>query len=230
MKGRAMIQIWKRLKKENAGFTLVELMVTLMLVAILIGMSVAGIVQYQRWASWQQQEQYAKTLYTAAQSALTQYEMNGRSDELQIDTAHKGAGYGVICENNQMQVTLVTDAGVIADPSAIWSNGSASGTLYYLVGTPADYQAYKSGSGSAQQKLLYEIFDAYLYDKSILTEGCVSLEYDPNAGMVYSVLYSSRADGFSYGSGGSGMIDASVRTRDKRKNAGDGMSFGCYGV
>ena len=48
-------------------------MVTMVLVGILLGASAAGIFYYQKWSVWQRQEHYARTLFLAAQSGMTQY-------------------------------------------------------------------------------------------------------------------------------------------------------------
>ena len=66
--------ILQRIKeKQGEAFTLVELMVTMVLVGILLGASAAGIFYYQKWSVWQRQEHYARTLFLAAQSGMTQY-------------------------------------------------------------------------------------------------------------------------------------------------------------
>ena len=59
--------------------------------------------------------------------------------------------------------------GQVVNVSTIWKNddGQTTSNLYYVTGTPADYKAYKNGSADASHTLLYDIFDAYLYDKSI---------------------------------------------------------------
>lgn len=55
--------ILQRIKESKGGFTLVELMVTMVLVGILLGASAAGIFYYQKWSVWQRQEHYARTLW-----------------------------------------------------------------------------------------------------------------------------------------------------------------------
>ena len=71
----------KKLKENKKGFTLVELMVTMVLVGILLGASAAGIFYYQKWSVWQRQEHYARTLFLAAQSGMTQYSTDKHLEE-----------------------------------------------------------------------------------------------------------------------------------------------------
>ena len=113
-------------------------------------------------------------------------------------------------------------------------DGQTTSNLYYVTGTPADYKAYKNGSADASHTLLYDIFDAYLYDKTLLANGCVSVEFDARDGLVYSVLYSDRVEALSYTGCTSTMANIVNRSKENRKGSGSdnstGLCFGYYGA
>ena len=81
---------------------------------------------------------------------------------------------------------------------------------------------------------MYDIFDAYLYDKTLLANGCVSVEFDARDGLVYSVLYSDRVEALSYTGCTSTMANIVNRSKENRKGSGSdnstGLCFGYYGA
>ena len=225
--------ILQRIRKSKGGFTLVELMVTMVLVGLLIGASAAGIFYYQKWAVWQRQEHYARTLFLAAQSGMTQYSTDKRLEAFEKEAQTSAQE---IVRQNQLLIPITDETGQTVSVSSIWKNddGQTSSDLYYVTGTPADYQAYKSGNADAAHALLYDIFDAYLYDKTLLSQGCISVEFDAHDGLVYSVLYSDRADELSYGSCNNKIANIVNRSKENRKGNGSenstGVCFGYYGA
>lgn len=209
-------------------------MVTLVLAGLLLGGTAAGIIYYQRWAVWQRQENYARTLYVAAQAALTQYSVDGRLEELEKKASGSASA---IVRNNELLISVTDENGTAVSVSEIWTGSTDNGqteNLYYIEGTPADYRAYCSGSADGLHELLYQLFDAYLYDKSVLAAGCVSVEFDAGAGLVYSVLYSDRAAELSYGSCSETTANIANRSESNRRGSGNenstGLCFGYYGA
>ena len=84
----------KNLRKNNSrkGFTLVELIVTLAILAIVLSASIFGIVAYQKYANYKRNNEYARTIFAAAQSGLTHYKASGELEDLQEllkDTGHE---------------------------------------------------------------------------------------------------------------------------------------------
>ena len=208
-------------------------MVTMVLVGILLGASAAGIFYYQKWSVWQRQEHYARTLFLAAQSGMTQY-----STDKHLEAFDKEAQTSAqaIVRQNKLLVPITDENGQVVNVSTIWKNddGQTTSNLYYVTGTPADYKAYKNGSADASHTLLYDIFDAYLYDKTLLANGCVSVEFDARDGLVYSVLYSDRVEALSYTGCTSTMANIVNRSKENRKGSGSdnstGLCFGYYGA
>lgn len=209
-------------KNSKKGFTMVEMVVTLVVLSILLAVSVGSVIGWRAYAEFKKQNEYAQTLYTAAQMQLTEYSANGRLDY--VENIMETAGTELTALNS---ITL--DDGSKASEDSIW-NHSQSSDLYYIIATKEDYKKYKNSVDGVSEsvKLLYDMLDNYLYDKSIL-EATVCLEFDPSEGLVYSVLYSERAENFEYNDENeneSDTIDISDRTNHTRRE----KMLGYYGV
>ena len=57
--------------RNQGGYTLVELIVVICIVLILAGGAVFGVMTWIRWSQFKEQNEYAKTLFSAAQNHLT---------------------------------------------------------------------------------------------------------------------------------------------------------------
>ena len=60
-------------KKNNKGFTLVEMIVVLAILVILLSTSVMGLLAWQDWADFNRENEYAQSLFIAAQNQLCVY-------------------------------------------------------------------------------------------------------------------------------------------------------------
>ncbi|MCR5232781.1 MAG: prepilin-type N-terminal cleavage/methylation domain-containing protein, partial [Lachnospiraceae bacterium] len=69
--------------KDNRGFTLVELIVVIVIIAILAGLTVGGILAWRDWADFNRENEYAETLFVAAQNQLNDYSASGRLEAMQ---------------------------------------------------------------------------------------------------------------------------------------------------
>ena len=67
----------KNIFKSNDGFTLVEMIVTFLVLGILLSVSVMSLVAWQDWADFNRENEYAETLFLAAQNQLSEYSENG---------------------------------------------------------------------------------------------------------------------------------------------------------
>ena len=73
-------------KKQNKGFTTVELIIVIVLIMILAGGLIFGITRWVEWAQFKRQNEYARTLFVAAQNQLTEYSESGQLEVLRERT------------------------------------------------------------------------------------------------------------------------------------------------
>ena len=209
------------MKSNNKGFTLVELIVAFIILMILSSIGLVGVLAYQDYADFKRQNSYSQTLFVAAQSKLTSYSVRGELDRLQEVSKEK-----VYLD------TIITPSGKPASESGE-GEGAKKSTIYCLTGTKETYQKYLAGeydgktdAESMGYRLLYDIFDEYLYDKTIL-EAAIALEYNPREGLVYGVLYSDKKASFTYtASNKNGRVNICDRREDYRSE----YMIGYYGL
>ncbi len=209
------------MKNNNKGFTLVELVVSFVILLIIVSMGIVGVLAYQDFADFKRQNNYAQTLFVAAQSKLTAKSVRGEEWEIQ-----EMPGEVLLLD------TLITPDAKSATGSGR-ADGTKSDTIYYLTGTKAAYQKYKAGEYEGKNdpesrgyQTLYDMFDEYLIDKTIL-EAAVALEYNPGKGLVYGVLYSDKNESFTYTAvNKNGRVNVCDRREDYRSE----YMIGYYGL
>ena len=218
--------------RQSGGFTTVELIVVIAIVMILAGFVATGLVKWIEWSHFKQENERARSIFVAAQNQLNEYAAGGSLEELQQTLRGRDGTY-----ENLVPLELLTDTeGNQYDLETIlkkvWPESADKGQyagkyredICYLMGTAQDYQDYLAGRASAQVRVLYDMLTSYLYDTSLLN-AAVCIEFTPGDGQVFSVLYSSRQDGFSYDDG-DGRTNISNRTADYRRS----LLVGYYGV
>lgn len=211
----------EKVTKKNAGFTMVELIVSFAIMMILVSLSVGGILAYQDYADYKRQNSYAQTLFSAAQTKLTDYSVWGQMEKLE-EVALNPLDLG----------TVITPDGTLASESRNGENVKESG-VYYLIGNRESYELYRSGElagksdpDSKSAQALYEILDEFLFDETILN-ACIAIEYSPENGQVYSVLYSDKCSEFTYvGTTKNGRVNILDRQEDYRNK----YMVGYYGL
>ena len=228
-----------RRSRNQGGYTLVELIVVICIVLILAGGAVFGVMTWIRWSQFKEQNEYAKTLFGAAQNYLTEYSENGQLEMFQkvlaVDDGYK----------NKVDIKELKDInGDVYDEKKLdilWPSSADKtdkekyrGEICYLKGnrdTYKQYQDYKAGNGEKPQDeiiALYEMLLPYVYDTSILN-AAVCVEFTPKDGQVFAVLYSNKNDEFEYNSANSntrGTVDITNRKTSIRKE----RMVGYYGV
>ena len=175
---------------RRGGFTLVELVVVIVILLILTGGIVIGVMKWINWSNFKRQNEYAQTIFVAAQNQLTEYSANGQLPSLQAALSDGGDAY-----RNTLDVTALKDSdGNSYQMSEVWPESSKDttrpnasryqGTICSLIGTSEDYQAYLEGTAGEDATLLYDLLSSYLYDVSILN-ATVCLEFTPEDGQVF---------------------------------------------
>ena len=158
--------------RKSSGFTMVELMVVLAIMAILAALVGGGLIAYTRLARFEKNEANARTLFQTAQIALTRRDTAGELDDF------------------RQKVLLNGQAGAHFDPAAQKADELNKNiyALYYDKVTDAD----------SDNELLRELLGDYIYDDSLLN-AAICVEIDAASGQVYSVFYDTNADKLRFG-------------------------------
>ena len=215
------------MRRDNQGFTLVEMVVTLVVLSIMLSLSIGGLLAWQDWSDFQKENEYAQTLYIAAQNQLSEFSADGRLAELQESLSgglvddKTGNQYEAVGLNLTDSVSLLKDTdGVAYSLDALYpeSIGKDNVKMYQdeivsLRAKTGDYQLYLDDpdglkASNPEAYWVFELLGAYVYDTSILNgsrEGdgsgngaAICVEITPENGQVFSVLYSDRNDRFIY--------------------------------
>lgn len=213
--------------RDDHGFTLVEMVVTLVVLSIMLSLSVSGLLAWQDWSDFQKENEYAQTLYIAAQNQLSEFSADGRLAELQESLSgglvddKTGNQYEAVGLNLTDSLSLLKDTdGVAYSLDALYpeSVGKDNVKKYQdeivsLRAKTGDYQLYLDDpdglkASNPEAYWVFELLGAYVYDTSILNgsrEGdgsgngaAICVEITPENGQVFSVLYSDRNDRFIY--------------------------------
>lgn len=185
--------------RRSSGFTMVELMVVLAIMAILAALVGGGLIAYTRLARFEKNEANARTLFQTAQIALTRRDTAGELDDF------------------RQKVLLNGQAGAHFDPAAGEENEETRKqkadelnkniyALYYDKVTDDD----------SDNELLRELLGDYIYDDSLLN-AAICVEIDAASGQVYSVFYDTNADKLRFGET-NGATNIYNRSYDHRRH------------
>lgn len=194
----------QRKKCGKGGFTLVELVVTLVILSILFAIAVPSLLGYIHLSQFRKNESYAKTMYLSAESELTYLRTGGEWESFCSKVKKEGALNQSFDESDEDRKKLV-------------------GRIY---GIRLDAGEYAEGELSGDGALVGALLSQDTYDKSVLN-AAICIEIDVESGQVYSVFYGTNCKGLYYGSNedskpadmsGSWLdIDYSKRDRDTRR-------------
>lgn len=200
----------RRNKIGKKGYTLVEAMVVLVIIGIIASIAIGGLTMYQRYAAFKKNNEYAQTLFSAAQAALSHAKASGQLEELGEELKSGEALSGELKK------------GMIINGTN-FDKRAADGGLYFLC-----YKKSGEIAGGAH-KILYDMLEPYVYDDTILNAS-YCIEFDAVDGTVLGVLYSDRAKGFSYDGGSTTEAKETVHIANREKEARKKILLGYYGV
>lgn len=194
----------QRKKCGKGGFTLVELVVTLVILSILFAIAVPSLLGYIHLSQFRKNESYAKTMYLSAESELTYLRTGGEWESFCSKVKKEGVLNQSFDESDEDRKKLV-------------------GRIY---GIRLDAGEYAEGELSGDGALVGALLSQDTYDKSVMN-AAICIEIDVESGQVYSVFYGTNCKGLYYGSNedskpadmsGSWLdIDYSKRDRDTRR-------------
>ena len=193
----------KKKTRRSSGFTMVELMVVLAIMAILAALVGGGLIAYTRLARFEKNEANARTLFQTAQIALTRRDTAGELDDF------------------RQKVLLNGQAGAHFDPAALTPTGEENAGTRQQKADELNKNIYalyydKVTDTDSDNELLRELLGDYIYDDSLLN-AAICVEIDAASGQVYSVFYDTNADKLRFGKT-NGATDIFDRSYDHRRH------------
>ena len=222
--------------KNNNGFTLVEMIVTFLVLGILLAVSVMSLVAWQDWADFNRENEYAETLFLAAQNQLSEYSSNGTLSDFS-ERAYKEAYGNKVDLNSIYYAEGQTFTAELKQENSVWVSKNA-GTLCYAMADKGDYKKYLAGeeTESPTAAIAFELLESYVYDVSILNE-TICIEFSLEDGQVFSAFYTDKFtskdetdyEAFEYNNSNEalrGLVNIATRYESYRKD----RMVGYYGV
>lgn len=196
---------------KNGGFTLIELIVVMAVMALLTAVSAGAYFSYQTYGEYRRNNEYARTVFLAAQASLAHVRMAGTLEELE----------------EKMQQLLERNAdGAGAEGQGLQESGCKE--MYYLMAeqTQAGSETGKDSAGA----LLWEILEDYL-PEDYLGGSALCVELNLREGIVQGVFCCDRAERLVYGESddtalGLGRMGSRRNDGDYRKK----YALGYYGA
>ena len=185
-------------KKRKKGFTLTELIVVLVIIAIIAAVAVPFFINYWKKAEFRKNEENAKTVYLAAESRLTYYRSSGRWEAFQKEIKQ-----------------AVRDGNSEKAEKAVFKDEKDSGLNDRIYTIKLNKEAENQ---TKKNNLVLELLDDYTYDKGFF-DASIAIEIDIESGEVYSAFYGSRCKGLNYKSGDEdGYLTMQKRSYDSRSS------------
>ncbi|MCR5282987.1 MAG: type II secretion system GspH family protein [Lachnospiraceae bacterium] len=182
-----MKRFWKGLKNRICkadGFTLIEMVVVLTVMSIMMAATVWGVTGWIAHFEYVSSEEKARTVYLAAQSALSSAESRGVLD--------------AYMEQLKPQMIPIPEARKSALGLPVTPDNEGKKHEYgYMLVKQGDFVRARSGESGADS-LLYNVLSGYISDSQQL-DGSIVVEFDLTAQKVYSAFYSGWATSIGYG-------------------------------
>ena len=231
---------------KNAGFTLVEMIVVLIILGILASIAVYGISAYIDMTRYNSNMENAESIYQSAQSTLNHMSENGTLDawaeKILGEKGIKGDGDAGIGTPSQYEIDN-------PDPSNIFNKGFFELFPYSMPDAHPGESAhmryavtFTPGASDDQSKCVRELLDPDFKSTDIFS-GVITIEFDVEKSLdtsgnlrlsasVYSVFYDSKRTSWSGNAFKDGNV-TTVPTRDeeyRRNTSLIGYVFGTNGT
>ena len=203
-----------RRKINNAGFTLVEMIVVLVLITILLGVASIGIIAFQDQARRMKLDDTAENIFTAAQARMTRMYTSGDlkhwrkllqgdngkyPDELKVPVINLAADSSFVPDSRYITKSLMPSEtedgrvmntqGMLQDSASIWGDYSEDNVLISLNAKAGDYDKYLTSPGSLPPDtlFLFALLTENITDPEILN-CAICMEVAPEDAQVFSAF------------------------------------------
>lgn len=159
-------------KNSKKGFTLTELVVVLVILAIVAAVAIPFAMKYIKLAEFRENEANAKTIYLAAESELTWYRTSGKWKDFRKEVVREGKRNDTFDDSRKDKL---------------------KGRIYAI--TLGNNESGEANRGSGE--LVHQLLEDNSYDKDFL-DASITIEIDIETGQVYSAFYATRCDSLAY--------------------------------
>lgn len=189
--------------KEQAGFTRLQNLMILVLAVILVSVGAYSFLGYQKSAYQVKADRTAERVFDIAEKYIRIEAASGRLEDLNIRAAKTG---GVVSmdlqkESLKSRYTGRDFEGFIEEYQKNYRNVP----VYYIL-----MESEASGGENRSDNPVLDMFAYQMLDENI-TKHTFLIEYNGNTGEVLSVLYSEKADTFTYDGDREDKINTVVR-------------------
>ena len=216
-------------QNTRKGFTLTEVIVVLVVIAILAAILIPSFIALIRHGQQTNRDNIARTLYISMQNQLTRATVEGNLRSTLTENFYDKDEYG-----NDQLISSFTDAdliGRLADSLGTYfpiTDTDNINNVYYIC-KPADYVL---GSNEIINNF-YAILDEVIVNKEIL-DGAILMEFNVRTGVVMSIIYGDDLSGqiqFTYiGTGGNSYVVGERGMESSYPNLAKSRQQGYYGV
>lgn len=198
--------------KEKEGFTLLEMVLTVGITAVLAGILSVGIFGYMTSAYMNRVNETAKTVFLATQSYLTQQKQLGKLSAFNETASQFGEE---ITKEQLKEIYLANDPEFSFEEYE--KKYGTNGIRYILL---------EEGDGTTEsENPIYQIVKEYIHDDDLLKHTFI-VEYDTKSGAVRSVFYTELANTLNYNSDRAAKSNVVIRNDPDLKKKRQGY----YGV
>ncbi|WP_028828609.1 type IV pilin protein [Proteocatella sphenisci] len=167
-------------RNKDKGFTLIEIMVTTTIIAMLAAFAIPTFIGYIESGNQTKRMNIAKTIYISAQDQLTEKKINNTLEDFSMTSAEADVKFGkdsTFVKPSEFASKVSAEVNSVPILPTVMPEGEKANIVY--ISKP---QGLDSGK-------VYDFLDSVIQDKSVLNNA-ILIEYNKTTGFVLSVFYS----------------------------------------
>lgn len=176
--------------KDRRGFTLPEVLITVMILGILTAMSFVAVSKYQIDLKQREMDDKARMLFLACENHIAEMDVSGRLGNWETRSELKDEdGYKDVKEKNlgKLMEEAPQDAAIFQGEEAEWPDDR-----YYRI-----IFDVKNAGSTLDESIISEILPFGAIDDDTRTRGSYAIEYNLKDGTIYGVFFTDNANGLT---------------------------------